>query len=179
MSILGFLFARDPTRGWPEYELVPLVYDLARGELNAIPAGAPLDRLRSLGRPANARPLSQDSGVASYPTLGLEIEHDGEQVGSFACLFQPRRAGRRAGRSSTFHPCEIALQRADGESVRITADTTLDEVQEQLGSDTVHRDDDGSMLQVRIGDAWLYFDFDTDGYLRALDIEPEPEPGES
>ena len=175
MSILGFLFPPDPTRGWREYELVPLVYDFASGELNGIAAGAPLDRLRSLGKPGFFRELTQFSTAACYPTLGLEIELTNERVDSFACRFQRLRRDRRGGKKFSFHPCEIELRRADGESVRVTADTTLEEVQAQLGSGAVHRDDDGSVLQVRTGDVWLYFDFDPDGYLRVLDIEPGPE----
>ena len=183
MSIFSFLFRRDPTRDWPDYRLVPLVYDFASGELNGIPARAPFDRLRSLGRPGGYRPLPPYSRAACYPTLGLEIELGQDRVDSwvdsFACVFQPRPEDSHAGKRSAFHACEIALQRADGESVRITADTTLEEIREQLGSEAVHRDEDGSVLQVKAGDAWLYFDFDPDGRLRVLDIEPEPVPVES
>jgi len=177
MSIFD-LFRLDPTRGWADYRLVPLVYDLARGELNGIPARVPFDRLRALGRPGGYRPLSPHSRAACYPTLGLEIELAQQWVDSFACLFQPRPADPGAGKRSAFHSCEIVLQREDGEGVRITADTTLEEVREQIGRGAVHRDEDGSMLQVRAGDAWLYFDFDADGRLRVLDIEPEPVPVE-
>ncbi len=176
MSIFGFLFSSDPPRDWPECRPIPLVFDLSGRALNGIAARDPVDRLRELGRPANPTPLA--ARIACYPTLGLEIEHDGHWVDSFAFLFQPRPAVTRAREHAAFRPCEIVLQRTDGESVRVTPGTTLEEVKSHFDSGGIHGDEDGCMLQVQEGDVWLYFDFGPDGRLRILDIEPDPYPSE-
>lgn len=180
MSIFSF-FRRDPMRDWPECSPVPLVFDLSRGELNGIPFGAPMDGLRALGRPAGFRPLSSQSRAARYPALGLEIELSDagsqESVNSFACLFQPHPADSRA-RKRALRPCEIELRPEEGEGVRITADTTLEQAESHFGRGALHGDEDGSVLQAAAGGVWLYFDFDSDGCLRVLDLERPERPEE-
>lgn len=174
MSIFG-IFRRDPMRDWPECRPVPLVFDLSRGELNGIPFKARTERLRGLGRPAAFRELSPHSRAACYPVLGLEIELStalrAESVESFVCLFQRRPGTSRARKGPALRPCEIVLQPGEGEGVRVTAGTTLEEAESHFGRGTLHRDEDGSMLQTTVDGFWLYFDFDPHGCLSVLEIE--------
>jgi hypothetical protein len=181
MSIFG-IFRRDPMRDWPECRPVPLVFDLSRGELNGIPFEAPTERLRGLGRPAAFRELSPHSRAACYPALGLEIElstaRSPEWVESFVCLFRPPGADPRAGKGAAPRSCEIVLQPEEGEGVRVTAGTTLQEAERHFGRGALHVDEDGSVLQATAGGVWLYFDFDSGGRLRILEIEHPDDPEE-
>jgi hypothetical protein len=130
-----FSFFRDPTHDWPESRPVPLVYDLARRELNGIPAGAPADRLRALGRPCNRKPSW--IGIFAYPRLGIQVHLGGDRVQSVTCVFHAKLADTKIENHPDFWPCKIELRLPGGETVRITPDTGREDVERRLGSLTL------------------------------------------
>lgn len=176
MSILAYL-RPDPTRDWPESRPVPLVYDLARRELNGIPRGAPADRLRALGRPGNRKPSW--IGIFAYPRLGIEVHLGAGRVQSVSCVFQAKLGDTVVEDHPDFRPCAIELRTGGGERVRVTADTTREDVERQLGSLTLDQGDPAvPILRITVNGEDLGFEFDSHGRLRILDIDPH-EPDES
>lgn len=171
MSIFGY-FRPDPTRDWPECRPVPLVYDLPRRALNGIPQGAPADRLRSLGRPSNHKPIWNRSFV--YPRLGIEIGLAKlERVDVVMCVFQAKLGEADVDQHPEFRPCGIELRRSAGEPVRVTADTDSDEIERLLGPLGLEEMSYGSRGSISLDGVWLGFEFGFDRRLRILDIEPE------
>ncbi|HEX8271610.1 MAG TPA: hypothetical protein VF615_03095 [Longimicrobiaceae bacterium] len=176
MSILDY-FRRDPTHDWPECRPVPLVYDLARRELNGIPEGAPVERLRALGRPGNRKPSW--IGIFAYPRLGIQVHLGADHVRSVACVFQANAANTEIEGHPDFRPCAIELRTGGGERVRVTADTRRDEIERRFGPLALDAPEPAlPILRADVDGVWLDFEFGSDGRLRILDIEPEP-PGES
>lgn len=176
MSILDY-FRRDPTHDWPECGPVPLVYDLARRELNGIPEGAPAERLRALGRPGNRKPSW--IGIFAYPRLGIQVDLGAGRVRSVSCVFHSEASGTEIDGHPDFRPCAIELRTGGGERVRITSATGRDEVERRFGPLALDASDPAfPILRVAVDGVSLGFEFGSDGRLRILDIEPEP-PGES
>ncbi|HEU0077642.1 MAG TPA: hypothetical protein VFQ76_08345 [Longimicrobiaceae bacterium] len=171
MSILSYF--RDPTRDWPAGGPVPVVYDLARRELNGIPVGAPADRLRPLGRPGNRKPSW--IGIFGFPRLGIQVHLLQGRVRSVSCVFRSRKLGdTEIEDHPEFRPCEIELLRGSGERVRITAGTTQEEVERRLGPLTRDRSEPAyPVLGITVDGVPLTFELDSDGRLHILDIEPE------
>ena len=166
-------FRPDPTRDWPECRQVPLVYDLARRELNGIPFGALADRLRSLGRPSNRKPIW--NGSFAYPRLGIEIGLvRRERVDTVMCAFQAKLGEMDIDQHPEFRPCEIELRRGDGTTGRLTSGADREEVELLFGPLAVERTEYVVAEGVRVDGVWLGFEFGPDGRLRILDIEPEP-----
>ncbi len=173
VSILDFF--RDPTRDWPECRPVPLVYDLARRELNGIPRGAPADRLRALGKPGNRRPSR--IGIFAYPRLGIQVHLGVGRVQSVSCVFQAKLADTEMEDHPDFRPCAIELRTGAGERVRVTAGTSRDDVERQFGPLTLDRwDPDHPILRITVDGVDLGFEFDSRGRLSILDIEPDDPP---
>lgn len=171
MSILEY-FRRDPTHDWPERVPVPLVYDLARRELNGIPAGAPADRLRAFGRPGNRRPSR--IGIFGYPRLGMQVHLGAGGVMSVSCVFQAKVGDTKIDGHPDFRPCEIELLLGSGERIRITPRATRDDVERRFGRLTVDPSDPAVPVQhVTVDGVPLTFEFDSGGRLRILDIEPD------
>lgn len=171
MSILAY-FLPDPTRDWPESRPVPLVYDLARRELNGIPRGAPADRLRALGKPGNRKPSW--IGIFAYPRLGIQVHLGAGRVQSVTCVFQAKLADTEIEDHPDFRPCAIELRTGGGERVRVTADTTRVDVERQLGPLTLDPSEPTfPILRITVGGVDLGFEFDPHGRLRILDIEPD------
>ncbi len=171
MSILEY-FRRDPTHAWPEVRPVPLVYDLARRELNGIPLGAPTDRLRQLGRPGNRRPSW--IGIFGFPRLGIQVHLGVGRVRSVSCVFQAKLADTEVADHPDFWPCKIELRSGGGERVPITADTGREEIERRLGPLTRDRSEPAfSVLGVEVDGVWLSFELGSDDRLRILDIEPD------
>lgn len=171
MSIWDY-FRRDPTHDWPESRPVPLVYDLARRELNGFPRGAPADRLRALGRPGNRKPSWL--GIFAYPRLGIQVHLGVGRVQSVACVFQAKLADTEIEDHPDFYPCNIELRTGGGERVRVTPDTTREDVERRLGPLTLDRWDPAvPILCITVDGVDLDFEFDSAGRLRILDIEPD------
>lgn len=171
MSILEY-FRRDPTHDWPERVPVPLVYDLARRELNGIPTGAPADRLRQLGRPGNRRPSW--IGIFGYPRLGIQVHLHVGGVQSVTCVFRAKVGDTEVDEHPEFRPCEIELLLGSGERVRITPRTTRDEIERRLGPLTRDRSEPAfAVLSIVVDGVPLTFEIGSDDRLRILDIEPD------
>jgi hypothetical protein len=171
MSIVDY-FRRDPTRDWPESRPVPLVYDLARRELNGIPRGAPADRLRAFGRPGNRRPSW--IGIFAYPRLGIQVHLGVGLVQSVTCVFQAKLAYTEIEDRPDFRPCSIELRTGGGERVHVTPDTSREEVERRFGPLILDQSDPVvPILRITVDGVDLGFEFDSAGRLRILDIEPE------
>ncbi|MET0397003.1 MAG: hypothetical protein ABW277_09295 [Longimicrobiaceae bacterium] len=171
MSILEY-FRRDPTHGWQERVPVPLVYDLARRELNGIPLGAPVERLRQLGRPGNRRPTW--IGIFGFPRLGIQVHLHMDRVASVSCVFRAKLGDTEVDEHPDFRPCEIELLLGSGERVRISPRTRRDEIERRFGPLTPDRSEPAfAVLGVVVDGVPLTFELDSDDRLRILDIEPE------
>jgi hypothetical protein len=171
MSILAY-FRRDPTHDWQERVPVPLVYDLARRELNGIPVGAPAERLRQLGRPGNRKPSW--IGIFGFPRLGIQVHIGAGRVMSVSCVFQAKAADTEIADHPDFRPCKIELRTAGGERVPITADTGQEEIERRFGPQKLDPSDPTlPVLNVEVDGVWLAFEFGSDGRLRILDVEPD------
>lgn len=171
MSILEY-FRRDPTHDWQERVPVPLVYDLARRELNGIPAGAPADRLQAFGRPGNRRPSR--IGIFGYPRLGIQVHLGAGRVMSVSCVFRAKVGDTKIDDHPDFRPCKIELRTAGGERIPITADTGQEEIERRFGPLTLDRSEPAvAVLSVVVDGVPLTFELDSSDRLRILDIEPD------
>jgi hypothetical protein len=171
MSIFDH-FRPDPTHDWPEARPVPLDYDLARRELNGIPAGAPVDRLRALGRPGNRKPSW--IGIFAYPRLGIRVHLGAGCVQSVTCVFQAKLADTEIEDHPDFRPCAIELRTGGGERVRIDPNTRREEVDRRFGPLVLDQSDPAvPILCIAVNGVDLGFEFDSDKRLRILDIEPD------
>jgi len=171
MSILAY-FRSDPTHDWQERVPVPLVYDLARRELNGIPVGASADRLRAFGRPGNRRPSW--IGIFGFPRLGIQVHIGRDRVMSVSCVFHAKAADTEIADHADFRPCKIELRTAGGERVPISAGTGREEIERRLGPLKLDSSDPSlPVVNVDVDGVPLTFEFDSDGRLRILDIEPD------
>ena len=165
-TLLGGLFGKDPTEGWPPHSGGQPTFDLEMLAVGSLRLGAAFEGARSVGKPSRWREPTRGALVLEYAPVAMELRfHDRKLV--CAGFYTAADAIERFGAGSK--PCEPTIG-----GHRVTGQTTPDEVLARFGPPV---SDGGSpaglrWIEYQRGSATLEFEFD-EGLLGFVQIYAE------